>query len=252
MNHKFLLISILTLSLGVSLLAGCGGGNGGSEKTPPNSLSSDYFGLQVNYVLTYNCLVYEKDDEPRNISCTSIYKILSEEAGVFKTQNTYSIDPGYAHGEFIEKSTDGCYYFRGEWETDESGWMYPEPPYPIIIRNPVDVGFTSGIPEYGTIVKKETITVPAGTFEAFVFEANLGYGSNTDIYTYHFVPYIGMVHFTNVETEAGETVLSIEKSLTSYYLSDPVDDYVANYVKPGVGVTPNSTTSLSRSSRRKK
>lgn len=232
-NSKlFLNLSLLALIL---VVTGCGGGSGG-KKTPANSLSSDYFGLQVNYTRNYKGTITNVEESINNASLTWIETVLKEvEPGLFKTQVTASI-PGFSEsfGDFIEKNEDGNYYDRGWWEEgEEKRYDYRD----VIIKNPVELGFESSF--YGKIVRKEDVTVPAGTFNAWVFEDT--WGDETEGYTdtYYFVPYIGMVKYTSEETEGGKIIYFVTRSLTSYYGSSS-----ASLASPSLDFSTSSANSL--------
>ncbi len=214
MNRKSLLSIFLCLILGIALLSGCGGGGG--KKTPENCLSSDYFGLEVNYTLTYNCFLDNPEYGYNDFSYTTTHTVLSEDSDVYKTQKTFSAEPGYGYGDYIEKNADGYYYDRGEWETGEDDYFCTEP-YPIIFKNPLSSDFSCW--RYGTVVGQENVTVPAGTFYAWKF-VDPHEGVNwTDVSEYYFVENIGLVKYESTETENGDIVFYQTWSLTSYYLS---------------------------------
>lgn len=239
MNRKSLLIISLVLILGISLLTGCGGGGG--KKTPENSLSSDYFGLEVNYTRKYNGTLTNVEAGFNNTPFTWTENVLSEvEPGLYKTQTTATISGlSEIFGEFIEKNEDGKYYDRGWWEVGEEEMYLPD--YDVIISNPVDIGFNCFW--YGEIVRKESVTVPAGTFDAWVFVDTYGNEIDgvTDTY-YYFVPHIGIVKETSIKTEGGEITFSLTRSLTSYYLSSSASS--SSLVNPSVNISATSNSSL--------
>ena len=235
MNRKSLLSIFLCLISGIALLTGCGGGGGGGNKIPENSLSSDYFGIQVNYTLNYTGIVTDVKSGLNNQPYTMTKKVISEETGVYKTQTTINILPGETWGYFIEKSEDGNYKDKGWWDGSEEH-MYNEPH--IIMHNPVYEEFESD--NYGKVIGQESITVPAGTFNAWVFEDTSGDKTNGSTDTYYFVEYIGIVKYIGEEFEEGQTIRSDINSLTSYYISPSTKILVSS----GVDFNTNSSTSL--------
>lgn len=231
-NSKlFLNLSLLAL---ISVVAGCGGGGG--NKTPENGFSSDYYGLQVNYTLNYTGTVTDVESGLNKQPYTMTQKVISEETGIYKTQFTVNILPGKSWGDFIEKCEDGNYKDRGWWDGTEEH-MYSEP-YDIIIHNPVSEEFESDY--YGKVFGQESVTVPAGTFNAWVFKDINGNEVNGQTDTYYFVEYIGIVKYIGEEFEKGKSIYSEIKSLTSYYISPSTKSSVS----PGVGFTTSSGTSL--------
>jgi len=242
--------------LGISLLAGCGGGGGGGNKDPlnptgptdptdptgpgggggnpppANCLSSDYFGLEVNYTLNYDCFLNYPEKGYHNVSYTMAHTVLSEDSGVFKTQKKDSIYPGYPYGDYIGKSADGNYYDIGAWETGEEDFFYYEP-YEIIYKNPMSSDFSSG--RYGSVDGQENVTVPAGTFNAWkFFNSHDGVDEGvpwTGVFEYYFVENIGLVKYVYTETKNGETVFYETWSLTSYYLSTSASSAVHSFNK---------------------
>lgn len=211
MNRKSLLFCILVLILGISLLAGCGGGSNGSggDVTPiERGPSSDYYGLEVGAKL-----VWKIDEAPSNLTWLATYEVIDEDPpGEFKTKWSYS-DEDKIKGEFIKKFPDGFYIKIADWYIDEdTNNEEREPDYEVLAKNPIQVGFKSD--EWGEALRQENVTIPIGTFKAWVFRGNdYDYDNegeedeikylNTSYYW--FVPHLGIVKSTSNTTIEGDT-----------------------------------------------
>ncbi len=215
MNRKLMLFRILIFILGISLLAGCGGG-GGKKQPTEKGPSTDYYGLTVGAKLVYNAL-----ETPGNISNNLTYRILSEyRPGIFRTSWAGSDD---TDGEFVKKTEDGYYYECGDWETEnEDDWnWYEEEDYQTIIKNPITAGSKSDW--WGEALRQETVKVPAGTFKAWVFHSQDPYKDDDEIdYIdndyYWFVPNLGLIKVISTTTRVSDSVIteSITGVLQSY------------------------------------
>lgn len=227
MNRKSLLFCILILILGISLLAGCGGGsgNGGAIKKGP---SSDFMGLELNAVKTYNGIVNGVNKG------NAVIKVLAEaEPSVFKTG---TIEPGNSeptYGDYI--GVDGnTYHFRGEWDDTED--ELEDTSQGIIMTNPITEGFVSDF--YGKYVGKETVTTPVGKFEAYKFHIHEeGFDDEDDInwtddfYTW-FVPYLGYVMQYMVEKENDKISFEASVKMVAYSFPSGSRGTSNNYFSP--------------------
>ncbi len=167
----------------------------------------------------------------------TVIRKLPDNDGVFQTRfssPTYpDIEPW---GDFIEKSSTG-YYYRGDWEI-EDGIYESDPygsPYPKIIENPIVEDFESDW--WGTVVRKESKTVPAGTFNNawhFVDKYEDSYGTWSFTEEIWFVPKVGIIQSTLVEEENGETIYSETVKLKSI-----------RYGVPTSGMIPSDSSGLS-------
>ena len=201
-----------------SRACGCGGGGGGGDVTPiERGPSSDYFGLEVGSTLTYNISGYEAEETPSEYTDTLIHRILSDSHSIFKTEDTYLSD-GYKSGEYIEKDADGNkYLYKGYW--DNEGEHPSDPPYETIVSYPISTGSTSD--SWGEAIRQETVTVPAGTFNAWVFHSYDSWSdpySGEHIYEAHtyYVPYLGLIKRQYSHTKNGVEIFSSYVLLNSY------------------------------------
>lgn len=210
MNRKSLLFSILILILGISLLAGCSGGNG--KKTPPieKGPSADYMGLQVGAVLTYT--ISGTDDEgTHHDNLTCYYKVIEceyddplEHEEYFKTE--IKADGFHKWGDYFSKNEGGSvYYWRGSYSTDPDDKYDEHDPNPdyeydlenyLWIENPPKNGIEY---EWGELAgtQPELVSVPAGKFKAWKFVDN----DPEDDTTVWFVPYLGVVKETSIKNK---------------------------------------------------
>jgi len=239
----------------ILIITGCGGGGGGENDitTIEKGPYSDYYGLQIGATLTYDYSEYDSENTPTDSSGTLTYKILGEySTGIYQTGYKYSGESDFTSGGYIEKNTDGNYYERGDWENSSDYWE--ESPYDVIISNPVSIGSTGEW--WGEAIRQETVTVPAGTFKAWVFHY---YESGTytddtgseieyvdDEYTY-FVPYLFIIKRSGLSTTNGVTTESFTFALTSYSAdTSSTSIVISSNIKSQAITSSNSSKILKR------
>ncbi|HBE77601.1 MAG TPA: hypothetical protein DDW65_07420 [Firmicutes bacterium] len=229
--NKFLAILLATIL--ALTIAGCGGGKGST-----GSLSSDYYGLETGFELITTA--EEKDSiavttisgtittlvTGETASGSGIYKVAR---GIDSTSETIKLG---TEGDYIQKSgTD--YNNYGYWEEGEDTKVNSG----LILKNPVTSTSTSEYWEMN-VTGQETVTVPAGTFTAWVFESSedhtdyedKGYGPGTDVEKKWFVAQLGVVKESGTYTRTGDSkTVTFLSQLTSY--------------KKGVTLNANSLTS---------
>lgn len=137
-------------------------------------------------------------------------KVKNYQLGIFKISHETSVDTD-VDGQFIEKDNNN-YYDRGEWEEDSD---VPSARGGLMLTNPIPDIFTSAT--WGEYQGKATITVPAGTFEAWKFFRNDdNEGDKTTELFLWFVPYIGYVKVSETDKEEEKIIWNAESELTSY------------------------------------
>lgn len=216
MNRKSVLFISIILISGTVLLTGCGGGGGGSvpiEKGP----STDYLGLQVGAKLIYKVI-----DDSGNIS-TNTYEVVEVDTSeVYKTKSTSTDDPGDSWGSFIRKGADGVYYQTAEWDWDQHFNKEKRKPYELektVIVNPVYLGFESD--KWGKAIRQEVVTIPIGTFKAWLFHKmeidENGTSITLDFYSW-FVPNLGTIKlfFREINNDNNKIFYSATTILESY------------------------------------
>lgn len=188
MSKRTLGMLLLSVSLAVAL-AGCGGGGGG-KSTPARILSNDYYGMEVgakySYHTTYtdkfnntlshefnlDAVVYSVDNSTPG---TSIYKVGA------KTEGSTNIE-----GEYVAKITLNnavTYRSYGTWANDGSD-NYNSINTDFLMSNPITAELS------GSIVRQESVTVPAGTFNTYVLRNTVTSKDGIEVQTtdYWFVP----------------------------------------------------------------
>ncbi len=194
MPKKTLVLFLLSASL-VAALAGCGGGGGGS--TPPRTLSTDYYGMEIgakySYHMKYTDSIDSSQSDEINLEAV-VYSVDTSTPGVsiFKVGDRV-IGSSIIEGEYVGKDADN-YYSYGTWAND--GTDNPVNTGELLMSNPVER-------EFGA--RQELVTVPAGTFQkAYVFENETPSGASVQTTNYWFVPYIyGFVKKVEVHTLNG-------------------------------------------------
>ena len=138
-------------------------------------------------------------------------RVNSYQPGIFKISFESTDDPD-VDGQFIEKDGNN-YYDRGEWEVDSDTPSNTRGA--IIITNPISESFTSET--WGACQGKVSVTVPAGTFEAWKFykKVNRNETDFTEVSLW-FVPYIGYVKVSETDWEGETKTWNGESELTSY------------------------------------
>ncbi len=185
MPKRTLLMLLLSVSL-AAVLAGCGGGGG--KSTPPRTVSTDYYGMEVgakySYHLTYtdkinNALSNESDlaavvysVDTSTTPGTAIYKVGDQTIGSSNIE-----------GEYVAKVAAN-YYGYGTWSNDGSSNLKSSGA--LLMSNPITAELNANI------LRQESVTVPAGTFQAYVLKDVTTSEDSTVVQTteYWFVPYI--------------------------------------------------------------
>jgi hypothetical protein len=203
---------VLVMFLGVFLvlaIAGCGGSSGsnGGEDSEIK-ISSDYFGIEKGLKLTY-------DKTTTKNGSTNTVAYIQYTIGVAPSYgpNVYKVVEGTSttRGEYI-KIDGNEYYGYGSWETGEIDKIEESPI--LVVTNPITTSFTS--PGFGVCKGQEKVTVPAGTFTAWVFEDDYTEEGYTCCDKRWIVPYLGKVQ--DIYTEAQNGTLTTEEiyKLKSY------------------------------------
>lgn len=186
------------------VMSGCGGsGNSGTNSPQREAVqySSDYFGLELGFQLTYRNVTTAKGETTTRIALVKVTEETSVGSAIFKKGTAYGEETIDKCGQYILKQGDS-YYFKGDWE---DGTQHMEDTPKLIISNPITQSFESD--EWGKVIGQEPVTVPAGTFTAWVFEKEVN-GSYTYSrqHKYWFVPNLGLVKSYVVEKENEKTV----------------------------------------------
>ncbi len=187
MPKRTLWMVLLSVLL-ATVLAGCGGGGG--KSTPPRTVSVDYYGMEVgakySYHSTYtdqinNALSNQSDlaavvysVDTNTTPGTAIYKVGDQTVGSANIE-----------GAYIAKETTGNvsqYRTWGTWANNGTPDNLSEPSW--LMTNPI----TNVLPA----IQSVKVTVPAGTFDAYVLEDEITSTDGTSVQTtqYWFVPYI--------------------------------------------------------------
>jgi hypothetical protein len=191
------------------IVAGCDGGKK-KDKQTQTRLSFDYFGLEVGHSWTFKVESYDPEDEPANGEHTITTRVLSQDqSGIFAAGTG-------GEGDYIDyyKLIGNTYYEVGLQEDGEDTWYEPDD-YELLLKNPVELNDESD--QLGKVMRQEKVTVPAGSFVAWVFYQKSTDDDITEEYTAWFVPYIGPVKTDSTETDSsGNIILSYNMELTSH------------------------------------
>ncbi len=187
MQKKTLGLLLLSVSLAVAL-AGCGGG-GKSNPTPARTVSTDYYGMEVgakySYHTTYTDKINTSLSNEFDLS-TVVYSVDNSTPGtsVFKVGAKHDGSTS-VEGEYVAKITSNNvvnYRSYGAWANNGSD-NYDSSHSSLLMSDPVTREFS---------VLQESITVPAGAFNAYRFTETAQGKDATDVQTTTtwFVPYI--------------------------------------------------------------
>jgi len=183
-------------------VAGCGG-SGKSDGLGDEFYSSDYYGLEIGFQLTYDCSTTEDGATTTQSYITNVMSVTSPSSDiyVYKVTNACPED-GETLGEngtYVEKS-GASYYSYGSWKGTED--VLEEPPK-LIVTNPVTNSFHSE--RWPTNHGQVSVTVPAVIFTAWLFEYNYtsgdGYQRTEKMW---FVPYLGFVKMILTESDESD------------------------------------------------
>jgi len=199
---KKLLFTLIVLSLTLTTI-GCGGSSSNNSPADnPTPISSDYIGLEPGFQLTYHetGIINKKNI---NITFTSTTITTTNYVpGVFKQIS--SMDP--SKGELILKEGNN-YYDYGHCFPDSVDEIH-DPPYELLISNPINPSFERY--SWGLVKGQENVTVPAGTFNAWIFEEfeneNANGITDKEFSKIWFVPYLGVVKVEHSYKRNGETI----------------------------------------------
>jgi hypothetical protein len=202
---------VLVMFLGVFLvltIAGCGGSSGSSGNDSEIKISSDYLGFETGFKLTYDETTIENGS-------TDTATYIQYTIGVASSYGTniYKVVYGTSttRGEYI-KIDGNKYYGYGSWETGESDEIESSPI--LVVTNPITTPFTT--PGWGVCKGQEKVTVPVGTFTAWLFENDYTDEGATCCDKRWIVPYLGMVQGIYTATQNGALTWEQTDQLKSY------------------------------------
>ncbi len=233
---------IIPALLWVIFLVGCRAG--GPSFLPPDkpSISQDYMGLEVGaeWIYTMSLTSEYNDEDPVTQQGIISHKVLSmQEQGnkkLFKILESFdvedwAVDDEYDSGMFWGYIGD-IYYNFGYWTNDPDDYGYPEMIYEdprLLLSNPISLQSTGFYNYYGPshfyVDSQQSITVEAGTFDAWRFFYTEYYNDMGVVMRYSesiwFVPHVGIVKnaiYFNYESGTESETVRGSMDLTSYTL----------------------------------
>lgn len=183
-----------------------------------NPYSSDYCGWEPGFQVTYQ--VSEMDKKIDN-GATKEYNC---------TQNTIDCGSGILKlvssvqdsGSLILKENNN-YYDYGTWYFDKPDSIEPTP-YHLLVSTPFTNSLENSV--WGKVKGQKLVTLPCGTFTAWIFEdideyESTAYSSKSEYY-FWIVPYLGIVKYDQTDWENDKIVWRFKAELVAFVKGVPV------------------------------
>jgi len=216
---------VVTVVLLATLLAGCGGGGGGGMVAPLPQLRQMRAGDTWNYRVTLT------DGMDRVVTTARIR--VDPATGIDLVGNTYRLveitfgPPANIDViAYLSQDLGGSVWQHGDF-TDGAEELVAAPyggkvlvtksPFVVGDRYQYNISYNTGAWESGSteVVVRETVTVPAGTYEAYRVARRTCAGGVTALTTHWYVPEVGHIVRGVMELSVGTTTYQCTLEMTS-------------------------------------